>query len=233
MLLGKRFEKLIAFWLKASDRFDLIFHSLQIAGKRNTLGEVDFLLRDLHSSQLFHMEVACKFYLGYRNSPAWDHWIGPNAKDSLQLKMDKLKLQLSIFESTEGKAILQELRLSKPEPLLMMKGFFFHHFRVLQTHKNPKHSNRSYPAGWYAHQSEIGIFPGDSGDWILLQKNSWLSPFHRLEDYRIFSGKALLEELRDHFRKSKRSILVARVYNDGVKLVEIDRGFIVSDKWPR
>lgn len=232
LLLGKRFEKFISFWFEQSPLFDLLLHSVQVKGPKRTIGEIDFVIRDLLREQVLHLEVACKFYLCYRNSSAWDHWIGPNGKDSLKLKMDKLQKQLSIFDREEARLILQDRLIPSPQPTLLMKGYFFHHFKAIAQHKNPKYSSSNYPSGWYAHISELGQFPGDKGKWIILQKYSWLSPVHKYEDYEVYPAKNLLDELRERFKKAPRAVLIARIYEEDNLLIEIDRGFVVRDQWP-
>lgn len=232
MLLGKRFEKLILFWLQESPFFEVILYSKQIVKGKNTIGEVDFLIKDVLHDRYLHMEVACKFYLGYGNSPSWDKWVGPNAKDRLKLKMDKLEQQLSLFDRPEGSALLQELRISKPEPVLLMKGYFFHHFTVIASHKNPKHANPKYPSGWYSKLGEVSRFPGDKGEWILLEKQSWLSPVHAPNEYKVIPGNQLQHEIEKLFSGRRRSVMLARVYEDNGILIEIDRGIVVNERWP-
>jgi len=232
MLLGKRFERLVIFWFDQSPYFELVISNHSIVENGRTLGEIDLVVREIASNEVFHIEVACKFYLSSLNSSKWDSWIGPNGNDNLGLKMDKLKKQLNMFNTSQGTDIMLDLSIPKPDPSLMIKGYFFHHFSHLFQHKSPTLCNTNYCSGWFSKLSEAHIFPGESGLWIELQKDSWLSTIHNSAGREVFTGAVLLEFINTHFKNEKRAILLARVEVREHVLLEVDRGFIVADNWP-
>lgn len=90
--LGKLVEEFVFFQLKKTPSVNWVFDSLQIQENKRTVGELDALYYD--QDVAIHLEIAYKFYLydtleKHRNPLA--HWIGPNRKDNLSLKLDKLR----------------------------------------------------------------------------------------------------------------------------------------------
>lgn len=91
--LGHLVEKTVAQCIRASNNFRLLNESIQLIEEKQTLGEIDFILEEVKSRKIIHMELAYKFYL-YDPSLSDDpiqNWIGPNRNDSLHLKLKKLK----------------------------------------------------------------------------------------------------------------------------------------------
>lgn len=231
--LGKQFERYISFWLKESPCFSLLAENVQLIGDKTTVGEIDFLFKETRSGRVFHMEVACKFYLGHRNSPNWEQWIGPNGNDTLRLKMDKLDKQLAVTTTKEGAAYLQTSRIPKPEPVLLMKGFFFHHFKSLTKHRPPQMSSPKYAAGWWVRRSELKEVFQRGGSWVVLPKSDWLSVFHtNLTDDQILSGSEAVAVSDDWLKQKKRALMVIQVFPGGMGWEEASRGMVVTDYWP-
>lgn len=91
--LGHLAEKIVSELIKASSNYMVLYENLQIVKDKNTIGEIDFIIKDSDLNQLIHMELAYKFYL-YDPSLSLDpinNWIGPNRNDSLSQKLEKLK----------------------------------------------------------------------------------------------------------------------------------------------
>lgn len=93
--LGKRAEVFFRYYLNLSDRYEEIAYSLQIIDDKTTLGEFDFLCRDLIQNETLHVELVNKIYL-YDDSLHEDPdccWIGPNRGDRFIDKVEKLRSQ--------------------------------------------------------------------------------------------------------------------------------------------
>jgi len=90
--LGKQFEACFYKLLTQENKYDIIAHSLQVFQKKQTLGELDFILKEKDLSSWIHLEIACKYYLLNPNSSniSLDNWVGPNLRDSLAKKTQKL-----------------------------------------------------------------------------------------------------------------------------------------------
>ncbi len=91
-VLGKRMESFFEIAIENSSRYDLIASNIQIIEKKQTLGELDFLLYDRDRSQSLHVELVYKLYVYDNGFPKEiQRWIGPNRRDSFQEKMEKLE----------------------------------------------------------------------------------------------------------------------------------------------
>lgn len=111
IVFGKRMETFFSHAINQSDRFEMIAENLQIISHKTTLGEIDFLIKDLENGQLMHVELACKVYLydPKRVGTVLSHWVGPNQNDFLDKKVEKLKSkQLPLLYSDESKTLLSQ-----------------------------------------------------------------------------------------------------------------------------
>ena len=90
--LGKIVEEFVFYQLKQLKSVKILAENIQIQQDKLTIGEFDALL--CFNKNHIHLEIVYKFYL-YDNTIENDdrlaHWIGPNRKDSLIQKMDKLE----------------------------------------------------------------------------------------------------------------------------------------------
>ena len=110
LMLGKRVERFFSYQLKSQKRFTILKENIQIYNDKITIGELDCLLLENHKPK--HVEVVYKFYL-YDHSVGkteLEHLIGPNRKDTLTQKIEKLKLkQLPLLHKIETHEILTKM----------------------------------------------------------------------------------------------------------------------------
>ena len=110
--LGKLVERFVLHQLHQERSSLVLAENIQIQNDKLTLGELDCLFN--HYEECIHLEVVYKFYL-YDNTRGHDelsHWIGPNQKDSLLQKLNKLKeKQFPLLYSEYTKPSLEALRL--------------------------------------------------------------------------------------------------------------------------
>lgn len=87
--LGKRVEYLALSNLSQQSQVKLIAHNIQIQREHLTLGELDCILK--LKKQPIHLEIVYKFYLYVpEHGKGLGAWIGPNKKDSLIEKLNRL-----------------------------------------------------------------------------------------------------------------------------------------------
>ncbi|KAG1663448.1 UPF0585 protein [Nymphon striatum] len=87
---AEKFEALVAFWLNISPNYKLIQQNIQIIEDGITFGEIDFIIQEVNSGKIIHLEVCVKFYLGTDPYEDSYRWFGTNTKDQLGRKLDHL-----------------------------------------------------------------------------------------------------------------------------------------------
>lgn len=232
--LGRRFERYLHYWFEHSPCFELHAANLQVNGEQFTIGEFDFVVEDLETNEFMHLEVACKFYLGYDNKREQGRWIGPSGRDRLNMKTETLKRQLDLANQREGRAALDALGIGEVTPRAFIKGYFFHHFTRLFNYKIPHGGHPKHNAGWWAYEREVDrLFRGE-GAWVILPKSDWLAAVHAdVTDDRILSSRRMPNACRDYLAEYGRAVMIAQLeFKDG-RWVELSRGCIVTNRWPK
>ena len=115
-VLGKRMEIFFNHLLFHSQQFEVIAKNLQIYREKITLGELDFLIKDLQHNSTYHVELVYKFYLYDPLYDGKEGWIGPNRKDSLIQKISRLQEhQLPLLHAKETREIIRSYGLNEKE----------------------------------------------------------------------------------------------------------------------
>ena len=150
-LLGKYFESLVEFWLLSSDDKELLARNLQVFKGRNTIGEFDFVYRDLTNKKIYHIECAGKFYIAHKNVNELSNFIGPNAIDNLERKVNKIiDEQILLSKIDEGKeALLIEGVEEAVIPKIFLKGYLFYYADLFyeKIFIQPESSEPDHPKG--------------------------------------------------------------------------------------
>jgi len=113
MVLGKRAELFFMSVIAASKRYKVLANNTQLIKDGITLGELDFLLMDTHTNRIIHVEMGYKFYLLKKDEgPDLAQWVGPNMRDSLNRKWNKLRdVQFKNLYSPTAKILLAKMGL--------------------------------------------------------------------------------------------------------------------------
>ncbi len=194
-VLGKQAEACFEAYLNQSEAFQLLAANLQIhtspslsnPSEKKTLGELDYIVRNLKTENVIHIELACKFYL-YENAAdisETEKWIGPNRKDSLFDKLEKLRQkQFPLLNRLETLQKLELLGIPKPTlQQLCFKGFLF----------IPKNVNReSFPkniqdciVGHYIKSAEFR--EEAMAQYAIPSKKAWLLPINATTQWHSIS----------------------------------------------
>ena len=106
--LGHQMEFVCKQLLDESDDYEVLIHNLPIRKKKQTIGEIDYIIRKISTQQLIHVELTYKFYLIDTEIPGIIHQlIGPNKRDSFFTKLQKIKNnQFSLIHSEAGHSTL-------------------------------------------------------------------------------------------------------------------------------
>ncbi len=124
--VGLYFEALLEFWLARTPSYQLLARNLQVQAAGRTLGALDFVVRD-SGGAVEHWEVAVKFYLQHEPSDAWGAWVGPNKRDRLDRKLDRMRdHQVPLSATPEAAAALARIGVSYPDKrVAVVKGTLF------------------------------------------------------------------------------------------------------------
>lgn len=123
--LGHLYESALAVLLKASPRFDLLALNLQLQrDAHTTVGELDFLLRDLSDGKLIHLELATKFYLAVRTEAGWE-LPGPDARDNYFRKIRRLREHQLVLTAKHRAVLPREYRDEPIEVRQLIYGCLF------------------------------------------------------------------------------------------------------------
>lgn len=234
--LGRYAEKLLAFYF--AHLGILAAYGLQVgAGKGETVGEFDFLLKKNSGAgegTLAHREFATKFYLlapPDDDAPA-GYFVGPGLADTLQAKMRKiLDRQLALSSHPAAAAVLPG-RVDDARALV--KGWLF------------------YPAGMDAAAAHAAAVAGVAADhcrgfwcardrfvpdtgrrYLPLPRLRWLSPA-RAPCEETLDAAAAAALLDAHFAAQGAPLLLAVMADGGDGIgdwLECERGFIVPADW--
>ncbi|MFK7770835.1 MAG: DUF1853 family protein [Saprospiraceae bacterium] len=112
--LGHQVEYIFKQLLEYTEAYNVLIYNLPIRQEKNTLGEIDFILKDKSSNQLIHVELTYKFYLINPGIPEPIHsLIGPNRRDTFFLKMEKIKnKQFPLLHSPAGIKALHDQNIN-------------------------------------------------------------------------------------------------------------------------
>lgn len=182
--LGRRFESLLTALFEHTDQCKLLQHGLVVRDQKQTLGELDFLIR-LRSTVL-HLEVAIKFYAGIGSSTdrSRQHaWIGPSCQDRLDIKINHLlHHQLQLSRTEHGQQALDQNDLPIPDQTLgLIYGYMIQPWD--DVNQLPEHTHDSHPTFWAPHHQALDAmrhlsrpYSTDYG-WTLLERDQWISPY--------------------------------------------------------
>jgi len=184
--LGNYVERLVSYELQQEDSIDILKENAQIIANKTTLGEIDCLL--LKNQQPIHLEIAYKFYL-YDPSVGnsfLDHWIGPNRRDSLLLKLHKIKeKQFPLLNSEECDPLLEELNIKSNE-ILQRTLFKAQLYLPFQTDIEFKELNVDSVYGFYINKIEMYYF--SNCKFYIPRKLDWLITPHPQVDWMSFEA---------------------------------------------
>ncbi len=177
--LGHLYENALAQLLETSSSHKLLAQNLQIQkDQHRTVGELDFLIRDLTSGQLVHLELATKFYLAVE-TPNGLTLPGPDARDNYFKKLARLRehqLQLpSLFKDYLPPEFQNEPILTQH----LVNGCIFDHINSANS-ASPESLNPNCRRGkWLHHKDLLKHFPSKSS-FKIIPKPLWPAPFHLL-----------------------------------------------------
>ena len=188
--LGKYIERFVSFELAQNSSIKIISENIQIQKEKITLGELDCII--LKDEKPIHLEIIYKFYVYDATIGATEieHFIGPNRKDSLLEKLNKLKeKQLPLLYSNECEKYLNSIHLTSKN--IEQQVYFKAQLFVPFSNKNVELSkiNKACIVGYYINKTELLQFFDckfhipNKKDWLVMphEKINWHS-FKQFEE---------------------------------------------------
>lgn len=220
--LGKYAESLIHFYLTNYPAYKLHGFNIQLNRETKTIGEVDFLFRDLTNEINYHLEFALKYYLKTHVNNELTY-LGPSSKDSLKRKTERMiSHQCSLLE--KNKELLPVgLQAYSFQSKLLMKGSLFLPF------KEWKEKSKANPInmGWWMELKNFEMLDNSNHIFsIHTSRKHWIYPFYyKLEKYKF---QETFEKVSE-FLSNNNEIMIVRWIDEQQP---IDRGFVMKNGWP-
>ena len=234
--LGVYFESLWHFFLAQDPEVELVAHNLPVTSDGRTLGEFDCIYFCRRRQRHVHLELAVKFYLGWRDAPDkvsvsdWSDWLGPELRDRLDLKISHLlQRQIRLGEREPARQLLHKLGIHDLQREIEIKGYLFRPFRVSLPPPaafNPGRAlNNWLPLGtlpeWHRELAAPQYLP--------LPRPEWLAPARLSGDRSAIAPGELRDKLEALLGKYGRPQLVAALDDQGM---EVNRFFVTGPGWP-
>lgn len=181
--LGQLAEQFVFNQLEHIEKCKILAENVQIQKEKQTLGELDALIT--FDKKPLHLEIIYKFYLydDTLGATEIERWIGPNRKDSLIEKINKLKnKQLPLLHTKDCGSTLEQFQLNTEdfEQRVLFKAQLFIPYNSSVVFKD---LNQDCIIGYYLDTNQLEEF-GDCSfyippklDWLLEVNHSaeWLS----------------------------------------------------------
>ncbi len=219
--LGCYFEALLAWWFMKGPRYALLAHDLQIQRHGRTLGAADFIVRDLASDEVIHVEATVKFYLGRHEGG----WVGPNSRDTLERKFKKVcQHQSRLSFEREMRDMLHRQGIYVDSRRVIFKGRLFY---PVDTHPGlPDYIAPGHLRGqWWRTSRFLHHFEHASLEWVPLDRLYWLSELKDIDQMTTHSLSTVKRSLIDADGRQD-AICLAAVDTDGN---EVRRVFVLPD----
>lgn len=175
--IGKQIEDHLQITLEADERYTVIAKGLQIQPDGITIGELDFIIEDRELGQVFHLELVHKYYV-YDPSTGRneiERWIGPNKKDKLVYKLDKLNTgQFPLLYHSATRPYLASLGL-EPESITQKLCFKAELYRPYLSDLNPKGLlNPDAIRGHYLHIDQLADNMSSDMEYHVCRNQEWI-----------------------------------------------------------
>ena len=226
--LGIRFEDIICNWIEATPDLELLSRNLPVHDGERTIGEFDLLVQ--HADQIEHWELAVKFYLGLNDQRQINNWFGPDPRDTLAAKFNKVRdHQLKLSEHPAAQSLLNENGWEINQTRAFMKGRLFHPYNAF-CHREfdyPREVNENHEKGWWITDTGFALQEDmKDGLFTILEKPFWLALITSDLKRVVLSHSEIVRYLsREH---NGSTLHIARLDSD---LNETSRGFVVRSRW--
>jgi len=182
--LGHLYEDALATLLESTPRYHTLAKSLQIRREAGqTLGELDFLVRDLFSTELIHLELAVKFYLAVETESEL-LLPGPDARDNYYRKLAKMRSHQLVL-AKNFRALLPE-KLQEEEIIVqhLVQGCIFSHVNATKP-VEAEFLNSNGRRGKWLHAEDCSEYFGADLRLEIIPKPLWPVPLKIMDGIKL------------------------------------------------
>ncbi len=222
LVLGKRVEHFFKAMVPTTGDYQVLGNNIQIHNQERTLGEFDFILKDLINSQILHVELMYKFYVyDPEFSLEMERWIGPNRKDSLLHKIQKVKKnQFPLIYTPEAREVLSSLNVESDtiHQQIYFKATLFIPEKLSQ--QKFHHINEKCISGFWYHLKEVIKFDQSAFQFYAPEKQDW--PIDPKHGELWFSYAEILQQIQElHLRKKSPLIWIKKPQGEFQKMIVV------------
>ncbi len=222
--LGAYIEALAAEAIRQGGQAELLAQNIQFFENRQTIGEMDFLLRQ--NGKVLHLELAAKFYLCIGDMHNMAHWVGTNVRDSMARKHTKLTA-IQLLLSKNPRVIEQLAAQGLPVPddaRALLKGQLFYPLVQWQSQSRANWAAPEHAVGWWLEAGSLGLLSGMAEHWyICSDKREWLLTGAVFGERQSLS----MQELQQQLAALQKPVMVHAVVGG----IFVNNGFIVPQGW--
>jgi len=228
--LGGYFEALLKFTLQQSSDVALLLNNWVVRDGKETLGECDFIFRDLRRQQIHHWEVTVKFYLYHQG-----HFFGTNVRDRLDIKYRRLRdHQLKLPQRPLVKALLKnQFGIEQLDSSVFFKGYLFYPLGFEGDQSNMLADD--HLRGSWCHLPQLAEWCGRQAldcRYCMVPRLQWLSACFRKDESGVLDFLALSQVLSECFQLRPQGQLVVALKQGDYGWCEVARCMVVEEGWP-
>lgn len=184
--LGHQMEHVFLQLMRTSPSYDILIHNLPIKANNRTIGEIDFILRDLETKQLLHIELTYKFYIiDTAISEPIHQLMGPNRRDMFFTKMEKIRQgQFPLLHRPEGIEALSAagIHTDNIEHQCCFKAQLFTPATNPEIHIRPL--NKNCTAGFWLKFDDFNTAEFESHKYYIPVKSEWVVAPHSQVEWK-------------------------------------------------
>lgn len=176
--LGHQMEFVCKQLLKYSTAYEVLVHNLPIKKGKQTTGEIDFILKEIATNQLIHLELTYKFYLiNPEVSEPIHQLVGPNRRDMFFTKMEKIKnKQFALLHTSEAELALGQFGI-QPNELKHQACFKAQLFEPYKSTPLPlRPLNPKCIVGYWLRLNDFNTADFSSYTFYIPTKSEWVIP---------------------------------------------------------
>ena len=239
--LGHYFERLYECMMRDLLGWEVLLKNQPVRSNGITLGELDFVVRNPADNLVEHHEIAVKFYLGHSEAGQdTPFWYGPNARDRLDIKTQRLTdHQSQLTDRPEARNLFASLGIETPAlSRIFMPGYLFYPLGKSLAPPDSIPSTHLRGDWLYIDDLDEMIKAGrleetgksDTTRWIPLLKPHWLGPWRQRDAPDQRETEEALEVVRSAGIPRLFAVLEPSPADGYWR--ETSRLFVVPGTWP-